>query len=209
MKRIAVVSKNKSLARLLELEALSYRANCDVFLNIPTQIIEYSAVIVDTDTIEQTDLIPQNMRINVGNNDVSKQGCFASLPYPFLLDDLRDALIRCVENNKEIDGALEQKVAKTDENCFYLNGNGRTVLAFSQKMSLSEYELKILDRLCETPEIAVSRKELSELLGSYGDTNIADVYVCRLRKKFEKISDKKVIYTIRSKGYMTNFNLIK
>ena len=59
MKRIAVVSKNKSLARLLELEALSYRANCDVFLNIPTQIIEYSAVIVDTDTIEQTDLIPQ------------------------------------------------------------------------------------------------------------------------------------------------------
>ncbi len=209
MKRIAVVSKNKSLARLLELEVLSYRANCDVFLNIPTQIFEYSAVIVDTDTIETTDVIPQNMKINIGNSEAAKQACFAHLPYPFLFDDLRDALDMCVENNKKTDAMLGRKTTKVEENSFYLIDGDRTILAFGQKMSLSEYELKVLERLCETPETAVSRKELSEMLGSCGDTNIADVYICHLRKKFERISDKKVIYTVRSKGYMTNFVLIK
>lgn len=209
MKKIAVVSQNKSFARFVELEILSCRFECDVFLKIPAQISEYSAVIVDTDTIDTFDMIPEKILISIGNNKTYNQKHLVSLPYPFLLEELRSALDMCVENNKRIESVSNQEYAAKGKNLFYLNDLDKAIFAFGQKISVSEYELKVLERLCETPGIAVSRKELSELLGSQGDTNIADVYVCHLRKKFERLSDKKVIYTIRSKGYMTNFGLIK
>ena len=209
MKKIAVVSQNKSLARFVELEVISCRFDCDVFLKFPIQTSEYSAVIVDTDTIDLLGInLPRNS-ISIGNNKDLKRNFIASLSYPFSLSKFRDVLYMCVENNKMTDLAFENNMQKESEKILFLNNDTKTLLAFGKKTSLSDYEALMLERLCETPGVAVSRNELSGLLGSYGDTNIADVYVCHLRKKFEKLTDQKVIYTIRSKGYMTHFSLSK
>ena len=210
MKKIAIVSQNKNFARFVELELLSLRLECDVFLKIPVQISEYSVMVIDTDTVDVSDGISKKTLITIGNNSSYKQDSFASLPYPFSFYDFKNVLDMCVENDKKIDKIFEhQNIKKEDENLLYINNKSKTVFAFGERISVSEYEIKLLERLCETPGNPVSRRELSCALGSQGDTNIADVYVCHLRRKFGRLSDKKVIYTIRLKGYMSPFTIIK
>ena len=69
-----------------------------------------------------------------------------------------------------------------------------------RNISLSDYEMRLLVRLCRNNDEAVSREELNLLLGAESG-NIADVYICRLRKKLEEGDGKRVIFTVRSKGY--------
>lgn len=207
MKKVAVISQNKILARSVELEVLSYRMDCDVFLKPPKQLSEYCAIVVDSDSIDDIEFVSTKSFINIGNNSAPRQNCVANLSYPFLLNEFLDALDNCVENNKKVDVILRQEITNEDKNLFYFSDIDKTLLAFGQRINVSEYELRVLERLCKTPGVAVSRMELSDILTSSGDTNIVDVYVCHLRKKLEKLSDKKVIYTIREKGYMTYYSL--
>ena len=68
------------------------------------------------------------------------------------------------------------------------------------RFQLSDHEIKLLGRLCESSGESVSREELNRLLGA-DSGNIADVYICRLRRKLESGDGKRVIFTVRSAGY--------
>jgi DNA-binding response OmpR family regulator len=58
----------------------------------------------------------------------------------------------------------------------------------------------MLTLLYERAGEPVSREELSAVLSS-SEGNMCDVYICKLRTKLESVSNRKLIYTVRSKGY--------
>ena len=58
----------------------------------------------------------------------------------------------------------------------------------------------LLKLLCDNANEAVSREDMNKLFGAE-DGNIAEVYICKLRKKLEEPLGKRLIYTVRSKGY--------
>ncbi len=69
-------------------------------------------------------------------------------------------------------------------------------------VTLTPTEWAIFEYLHARPGQAVTREELSTLLG--GEGNIVDVYVCRLRSKIEKPLGRRMIRTVRGVGYEMN-----
>ena len=70
---------------------------------------------------------------------------------------------------------------------------GKTVL-------MTPAEAEILAHLYARPGETVPREELASLLGGGG--NILDVYICRLRSKIEAPLGRRIIWTVRGKGYV-------
>ncbi len=83
--------------------------------------------------------------------------------------------------------------------------NTLTVKRASKEIRLSSNEYKILEYLALNKGKVVSRTELLEHiydLDSDPDSNVIDVYINYLRKKVDRGFDKKLIHTVRGRGYM-------
>ena len=122
------------------------------------------------------------------------------LVFPFLLSELCDFV-------------LESATAKTSskkndepahEKCFIQDKDKEGVSIGDIFISLSSYEFKLLSLLCENSGNCVSKADILSLFNS-SDSNIAEVYICHLRNKIENPLGIKVIYTVRGKGYMTDY----
>ena len=206
IKKIAVISKNKELARLAELEAISLGVKAHIFKIIPSDLSEFDIVLLDADTSARSLPSGDFVLAGISSSEIEADkatGRFDyTLRYPFSLGELRsvflgDKTTSCVRNN----------IQSNDAPVLYADFKARTIYLGETSLSLSDYEFRVLTRLCSTPKQPVSRAELSEILGAVGDGNMADVYVCHLRKKFEKISTQKIIYTVRAQGYKTNYSM--
>ncbi len=71
-------------------------------------------------------------------------------------------------------------------------------------IELTSREYALLDFLMRNPNTPFSRQQLAEKVWGYKfdpGTNIIDVYVNHLRKKIDLNSPKKLLHTIRGKGY--------
>ena len=93
-----------------------------------------------------------------------------------------------------------------NEKVILRNKKNNSVVFKNTVIDLSDNELRTLTLLCENSGKCVTREELSAHLGAK-DGNMADVYICHLRRKLENPFGVKIIYTVRSKGYMTDFIL--
>jgi two-component system OmpR family response regulator len=74
-----------------------------------------------------------------------------------------------------------------------------------RSVELSERELAVLQCLARQPGRVVSRSELlEEVWGAdfAGSSNVVDVYVGYLRKKLERPFGRRVIRTVRGRGYL-------
>ena len=63
----------------------------------------------------------------------------------------------------------------------------------------------MLQVLLENQNIVLSRDTLLEKVCGYeyiGETNIIDVYIRYLRKKIDEGHDRKLIHTVRGRGYV-------
>ena len=127
--------------------------------------------------------------------------CF--LPFPFLIKELRDIIISPLD--KRISNKTNESTAF--DKCFVADRARHGVVFKNSYISLSEYEFKLLELLCKNTNKCLSREEINSLFEAE-DGNIADVYICHLRAKLEVPFGIKVIYTVRKKGYMTDY-LIK
>ena len=74
----------------------------------------------------------------------------------------------------------------------------RKARADGKEVRLSEKELALLIKLCETP--VLTREDGAKIFGE-GDSNVVDVYVHYLRKKLAKICDGETVKSKRGKGY--------
>jgi len=134
--------------------------------------------------------------------------CVALLRRPFLTSSFR----QIISEELSLDGGYYPSLAydgkKADSGIqmadvaesLSLDDGRRAALYGDKIIPLSDFEYKTISLLIERRGEAVSREEISSLLG--GEGNMAEVYICHLRRKIDNALGKKFIYTVRGKGYM-------
>lgn len=86
-----------------------------------------------------------------------------------------------------------------------LDVNTHTVTRNGSAITLSAKEFDILEYLIRNKGIVLSREKIENHVWNFdysGGTNVVDVYIRYLRKKIDDEYDKKLIHTIRGKGYV-------
>ena len=71
-------------------------------------------------------------------------------------------------------------------------------------LTLGATEFRVLEFLARNDGIALTRSQIVERIWDYdfdGSSNIVDVYVSQLRRKFAKLGAKKVVETVWGIGY--------
>lgn len=86
-----------------------------------------------------------------------------------------------------------------------LDSSSHQVQRGGQAIRLSAKEYQLLEYLMLNQGIVLSREKIENHIWNYdyeGGTNVVDVYIRYLRKKIEEGYDKKLIHTIRGRGYV-------
>lgn len=208
LKRNAIiVSQNLKLSKQIENELLLLGYNVKINTNDYTENLTYLDILIYDSTSIDFDIHPifranYNIFITSDNSaDSSATGFDKILKYPFLLEELRNIIV--TSEKKDVDS--ENEIQKR-EKIILLNRKTNSVIFKNVVINLSENELRILKLLCDNSGNCVTREELSKFL-DVSEGNMADVYICHLRRKLEYPFGVKIIYTVRSKGYMTDFIL--
>jgi len=198
-RRVAIISKNKKISRLVEGELRLLDYEVDLIGSNDGRLDGYFAIICDCTENLINPLGDAKIKLAIVREQAqSDLGAFThKLPFPFPLQKLRSIM----QSNASEDTPEERENA---EKALILDEKALTVRLFDVSVSLSRNEYKILSALCKNSGECVSRAALTELLGAT-DGNIADVYICHLRKKLEEPFGVKMIYSVRGKGYMTKF----
>lgn len=190
-KKIAVVSKRRNVSDFFRLEAENCACHVNVMSVMPAELSEYDVLILDDVVGASASYDLENIyRIIPNNAQASKN----TLYWPVSVGRVREIL----------DGYITEPKAgiKEEESSLLrlLDGKEKAVIHKNQLISLTDNEYKVLSRLLSANGEAVSREELSALLGADGG-NIVDVYICRLRGKLEAPFGTRIIRTVRGKGY--------
>lgn len=73
------------------------------------------------------------------------------------------------------------------------------------EISLSGKEYELLEYLIHNRGIVLSREKIEDHIWNFdyeGGTNVVDVYISYLRKKIDSGHDRKLIHTVRGRGYV-------
>ena len=118
---------------------------------------------------------------------------------PFAFDEL---LARIRVMTRKTTGNLTNIFTIDD---LQLDSNTCTVTRSGKVISLSAKEYDILEYLIRNKGAVLSRTKIENHVWNFdyaGGTNVVDVYIRYLRKKIDDPFDKKLIHTIRGKGYV-------
>ena len=213
-KKAIIFSKNKKLCRLIEIELMLASYTVSVQRSPETRVSRktadrYDCVILDATDSKSTlfpalPKAPLKIAVIDESTDNIPESFEHVLEYPFPLDELRALLMRDPTQKADSEDARTEF-----QKCFYLDSStkAKSVIFNNTIVSLSDYELRVLTLLCENAGKCVSREEISEALGAE-DGNIAEVYICHLRRKLEAPFGIKVIHTVRGKGYYTDYVIL-
>ena len=206
-KNAIIFSNNDKITRLVANElALSYYS----VKMPPSDKNDFDVIIVDLTSLDvssalYTFLITNTsaLKICISNDNTAKTATYFDhhLPFPFSLDELRTTVLLANLANKET-----VKEGDNISKIFFADKEHRGVTFNNVYIPLSQYEFSTLELLCKNTNECVSRETLKGLLNST-DSNISEVYISHLRTKLEKPFGIKIIYTVRSKGYMTDHSI--
>lgn len=90
-----------------------------------------------------------------------------------------------------------------------VDGSTRVLEGAHGKAFLSPTEFRILQRMLASPGRVLTRRDLIEAAwppGRFVDDKTVDVHVSKLRKALHSVTGKKLIHTVRSNGFIANFN---
>ena len=188
-KNIAVISTNPTFVRFFELECRLCRIPVRTFSKMPSNVHGYSHVFVDVDTVRHYPTDCEEMIF------VSAEAGLNDLVWPLSLETLHSILW------KRGHGDVSEVPKADRERVLWIQNRERRELRYEWKTTLlSNNELLILDTLASADQSPVSRASLMAVLDAQSG-NLADVYVCHLRKKLEVLCDSRVIDTVRGFGY--------
>ncbi len=131
--------------------------------------------------------------LNSGADDYVKK--------PFIFDELLariKANLRKTQQNDKTDNIIEFEDLIINLNTFEVKRGGRII-------ELSKTEFDLLQYLVLNHDLVQSREQiLNRVWGFnyYGNYNIVDVYIKYLRDKVDKDHDRKLIQTVRGRGYV-------
>ena len=206
-KNAVIFSKNEKLYAFIQNELLLLDYNVT-----PTDLTYTAPDVIVFDTTS-LDLSPDirtliatsssSLKLAIINNDKDSRtmpefDCF--LEFPFLIKELRKIIISALDRSE----AKSNEESDASEKCFIADRARHGVVFKNSYISLSEYEFKLLELLCQNTNSCISREKINSLFQT-DDGNIADVYICHLRNKLEVPFGVKIIYTVRKKGYMTDY----
>ncbi len=163
-------------------------------------------IVADSDTVPLDALPPDVPLLAYGYEPVelpAERGIRLRRPFP--LPALEDALRRLSAPVTTTAAPLRQaRVAPEPtpaaDDVLALDTEAALVTVGGHRVTLTPAELAILSRLWASRGEPVSRDELSTLLGGGG--NSVDVYICHLRRKIEKPLGRRMITTVRGRGYV-------
>ena len=197
--RIAVVTENAQVADFFRLELKLYGVEADVLDSSDKLSGAYDVAVVDTDTCRMPSececaVIPLSKN-NVTN--ISADG--STLGWPLLLTDVQVMILGSVTDRH---GGREASLSSSQRIFISVYPDEGEAELEGERIRLSKNELAILSELCKNFPKTVSRARIMELLGAT-EGNISDVYIYHLRKKLERDTGRRLIFTERSKGYRT------
>lgn len=85
-----------------------------------------------------------------------------------------------------------------------VDSSGRTATIAGHPLKLGTTEFRLLELFARNRGMALSREQILEMIWDYdfqGSTNIVDVYVSQLRRKFDALNSEVRIVTIWGVGY--------
>ena len=198
-KRIAVISKRQRVLDFFRLEAESCYCTVTVGNRIPSDTSEYDLLIIDDDgSYVMTDVPSETYRIISEDKELTQKSFY----WPVSVARVREIFegVVCEPENKSH--------GESNFTLYLLDGKERAVVYKNQKIDLTDSEQMVLYRLIEADGTPVSREELLSLFDT-SDGNIADVYICHLRRKLEAPFGMKIIRTVRGKGYALSVKTVK
>lgn len=193
--KIIIISSVDRIREFFKLEALnfSYSVDCfERFEKIHQDISSYDLSIIDIDTVSKAPLNNAKKAITLSQFDKK-----ADIFYPIRISELRSLYKNLLLNDTVTENASS---AQASPNIIFYKKEKNLISYLGKKYILSDSEYKVLSLLCKSSKKEVSRKEL-DLIFDAEKGNISDVYICKLRKKLEEPFGKKIIATIRGKGY--------
>ena len=199
--KISILSSDTLFARLLMLEIEGMRKNYSVRLNDHDLANDNDIVILDLDSPYANGAFETSKIIGFSKNERSvlqknADKCRVLLHRPFLISKFLEEVELLAAGNDDLQGIRTEPSGP--RLCFMRDG---LVTLDGRGIHLSENEYALLLKLYENAEAPVSRDELGRALSS-SDGNMCDVYICKLRSKLEAGRAERLIYTVRSKGYM-------
>ncbi len=197
--RIAVITADTKLAELCKLEISLAGYEAYVFSSLKHLNGNYFKYLYDIDTVEEETELPEDRTVRLSSKSRFNEDA-SHLRLPISLKKLQKVICSSGAQNN-----VTYEYSKPDT-LILLSKESRVLAIGEHTVTLSEYELRILEYLCARRGNAVKREVLNELLGA-SDGNIADVYVCHLRKKLDRLCGHRMIATVRSQGYKIDVSL--
>ncbi len=214
-KNAIIFSKDEKICKLIvnELLLADFRVKTNDDPQKDTEGV-YDIIIIDATSLELSALnlirsflsrTPSSIKICISENEEAQKSLWGFnkyLYFPFRLEELRAALFMPQQGEMESNAEQISDASK----CFFADKERRGVTLGGTYIPLSRYEFKTLELLCSNTGRCVNRERIRNALNST-DGNISDVYISHLRSKLELPLGLKIIYTVRSKGYMTDYIL--
>ncbi len=203
MPTVAVVSSNKELVRFFELEIKSCGYACEIFRSCSAISDNPALIFADMDTVKLSDTFEGSHKIiYISEERPDKKYLSSWISWPAPVEEIRNFI-----TGLNVNPTRTLSIDHTD--CIYVEDQTTgLILLGSRQIKLSKAEFMVLCALCRADGEYVPRAEITELLGATKG-NIADVYICHLRKKLEGAQGRHVIFTERSKGYRTSLKLVE
>lgn len=212
-RKIAVISADNALSRMIYLEASLFGYECDIFSTFSGfDKGTYGIIIVDIRTVSCPSSLPACISVSVSSNGKlppHPERFSRIIDFPFPVSELRNIF----EGNYPPEGAVSEPegadahINVKKSSVTFIRTTSEVIFS-SQRIRLTGHEFCLFARLCKSPGKTVSHTELAQALGVENEkSNIINVYICRLRRKLESASGQKVIYTVRSDGFMTYYSM--
>ena len=195
-KKIAVISGNETLIRFLELEGQLLGCSVKSFAKMPSSMDSYDCIFLDSDTVSCKSIDhPALISISAHNSFFPKE---RKLPWPMLTEEFH-RIFYDSDAHSIVSYETERETVGT---VLWMQSCKQRVLHCDMRtVTLSESEFLIFEALAKAQKKPVSRQTLMRLL-SAETGNLADVYVCHLRKKLGQLcGERRTIETVRGVGY--------
>ena len=194
-KKIVIISSSETIRNFFYLEAISLGLSADSYEKFEknlNDLSDYDLLIIDKDSIKQRPLNSAKKELTISTSDTN-----ADIIYPISINSLRNIYISILKSNNDNKPSKEEI---TTDTITFLHEEKNVILFRQKKYLLSDTEIKLLDFLCQNRNRIISKQEIDTLLNAE-ESNLSNVYICKLRKKLESSFNKQFIFTVHSKGY--------
>lgn len=188
---VVVISEDKYLIDALKQEFLLVGCTCGAGIS---DISEESVVVFDTSSGEPP-YSADNDTVYIFSSDVPSDlgNAHTIFTKPFSVE----ALVLTVLGLKNNKCGVESSAP-----AFSITVSDTFLVVCGKRIDLTQNEMIIFNALWMAKGNAVGREHLDKITGANSNGNMVTVYINRLREKLSSATEKKIIVTVRDKGYM-------